>query len=105
MPRLVYLASARRDFTTILDYVTRESGSLATGSRFVGRLRQQCAKLAALPGQLGRARPELLPGIRSFPFKGYVIFFRYVDDTLQVVNVIEGHRDIPTFVDEDAPKS
>jgi toxin ParE1/3/4 len=75
--RLVYLASARRDLASILDYITRESGSLAVGRRFVGRLRQQCLKLASLPGRLGRARPELRPDIRSFAFRGYVIFFRY----------------------------
>jgi plasmid stabilization system protein ParE len=32
--------------------------------------------------------------IRSVAFKSYVIFFRYVDDTFEVVNIIEGHRDI-----------
>ena len=32
--------------------------------------------------------------IRSSAFKGYVVFFRYRDDLLEIVNVIEGHRDI-----------
>jgi plasmid stabilization system protein ParE len=57
-------------------------------------LRQQCRDLAALPGTLGRPRPELRPDIRSFPHKGYVILFRYVADTFEVANIIEGHRDI-----------
>ncbi|WP_246780918.1 type II toxin-antitoxin system RelE/ParE family toxin [Rhizobium sp. BK602] len=43
---------------------------------------------------MGRARPELLPDVRSFAFHGYVIFFRYVDDVFEVVNIIEGHRDL-----------
>lgn len=43
---------------------------------------------------MGRARPELLPDVRSFAFRGYVIFFRYVDDVFEVVNIIEGHRDL-----------
>lgn len=93
MRRLVYLASARRDLSDILKYITRESGSVATARRFVQRIQQQCAKLAALPGTLGRPRPELHADIRSFPFRGYVIFFRYVDETSQVVDVLEGHRD------------
>ncbi len=62
---------------------------------FVNRMRQQCGKLAALPGTLGRARPELRPDIRSFPFRGYVIFFRYGTETFEVVNILEGHRDFP----------
>jgi toxin ParE1/3/4 len=57
----------------------------------------QCRKLASLPGTLGRPRPELRPDIRSFPFKGYMIFFRYKDDMFEVVNVLEGHRDVIAY--------
>jgi plasmid stabilization system protein ParE len=44
---------------------------------------------------MGRARNELRAGLRSHPYKSYEIFFRYVGDTLEIANVIEGHRDIP----------
>lgn len=79
------------------DISPKESGSPETARRFVAQLRQQCEKLASLPGTLGRARPELYPDLRSSPFKGYVIFFRYVDDSLEIVNILEGHRDIDSF--------
>ena len=102
MRQLVYLASARRDFAAILEYITRESGSLAIGQGFVDVLRQQCKKLASLPGTLGRARSELRPDIRSFAFKGYVIFFRYERQKFEVVNVLEGHRDVITYFRDDS---
>jgi plasmid stabilization system protein ParE len=57
-------------------------------------LRQKCRQLAGLPGTLGRHRPELRPDMRSFAYKGYVIFFRYERDALEVVNIVEGHRDV-----------
>ncbi len=101
MPRLVYLASARRDFAAILEYITRQSGSLAVGQGFVEAVRQQCRKLASLPGTLGRARPQLRHDIRSFAFRNYVIFFRYKNDTFEVVNVIEGHRDLVAYFWDD----
>ena len=91
------LPSVQADLVNILEHITRESGQLIVGRRFVGTLRQQCRDLAALPGTLGRARPELRPDIRSFPYKGYVILFRYVGDTFEVANIIEGHRDIETL--------
>jgi toxin ParE1/3/4 len=94
VPRLKMLPSAQADLVNILEHITRESGHLAIGRWFVASLRQQCRELAALPATLGRARPELRPDIRSFAFKGYVILFRYVDDVFEVVNIIEGHRDI-----------
>ena len=97
MRQLILLDSALADFTSILDYITRQSGNLAIGRAFVDRLRIQCEKLASLPGTLGRSRPELRPDIRSFAFKGYVIFFRYQGDRFEVVNVLEGHRDIIAY--------
>ena len=96
MSRLVFTTAARRDFVSIFDYIARESTSVATGRRFAASLRGKCAELAALPGQLGRARPELRPDIRSYAFRNYVIFFRYRGDLFEVVRVIEGHRDIDT---------
>jgi plasmid stabilization system protein ParE len=95
--QLVYLASARRDLADIFDYIARESGSRVIGRRFIETLRAQCRKMAALPTILGRPRPELRSDIRSAPFKGYTIFFRYEPDTFEVVVVLEGHRDADTY--------
>ena len=43
---------------------------------------------------MGRERSELLPGMRSFPIGRYLIFYRIVEDTLQVVRVLSGYRDL-----------
>lgn len=99
MRGLVYTLAAKQDLLDILDYIAAESGNVVVGLRFTTQLRQQCSKLATLPGTLGRARPELRPDIRSFAFKGYVIFFRYAPDVLEVVNILEGHRDIESRFD------
>jgi toxin ParE1/3/4 len=64
-------------------------------------LRRQCRQLAELPGTLGRARPELSPQIRSLAFQGYVVFFLYETDAVQIVNILEGHRDIVAHFEDD----
>ena len=97
MRHLVYLASAYRDLLDIQRYIARESGHLSGASRFTELIQQQCERLASLAGMLGRSRPELRPDIRGVPFKGYVVFFRYADDTVEVVNILHGHRDIDAF--------
>ena len=104
MPRLKYLPSAKNDLVDILGYITRESGSLSVGRRFVDLLRQKCANLASIQGQVGTARPELMTEIRCFPFRSYVIFFRYVDEgaTFEVMNILEGHRDIERHFDQSS---
>ncbi|MBF0325182.1 MAG: type II toxin-antitoxin system RelE/ParE family toxin [Alphaproteobacteria bacterium] len=100
MRRLVYLASVRQDLLDILNYVAAESGSVAVAQEVITQLRGRCHAIASKPGTLGRARPELRTDIRSIAHKGYVIFFRYVEDRLEVVNILEGHRDIDAHFSE-----
>jgi plasmid stabilization system protein ParE len=78
-----------------------QSGSRTIAERFASELRRKCAALADAPIRMGRARNELRPGLRSCPYKSYVIFFRYVADALEVVNVIEGHRDVAALFGEE----
>ncbi len=94
MARLVYLSSARRDLVSIFNHIAREVGSRNTASAFIDKLDKHCQKLASLPGTSGRARPELGSDIRSAARGSYVIFFRYRIDRFEVINVVEGHRDI-----------
>ena len=83
-----------------LRYVAHESGNQSVALQFTERLRQQCRKLAQLPGQIRRHRPELLSDLYSLPFGNYVIFFRCFDDVLEIVTIIEGHRDIDTMFND-----
>lgn len=94
MRSLRYTSDAIDDLGTITEYIAQESGNRAIAESFTGALLQKCSGLAQLPGTLGRARPELMPDIRSIPFKSYVIFFRYADEAVEIVNILEGHRDI-----------
>ena len=76
------------------------------GSQFVlnytRRIRQPCQKLAELPGQLGRERPEILTGLRSFAVDNYVIFFRYIEEVVEIVSIIEGHWDVARIFDKNS---
>jgi plasmid stabilization system protein ParE len=101
--RLRYSAAARRDLGQIYHYIRERSGSGDVARRFVQELRSKCRLLADSPIRMGRPRAELRADLRSHPHKSYVIFFRYVGDNeeLEIVNVIEGHRDIPALFHED----
>ena len=76
------------------------SGDNEAALKFVRKLRLQCRRLAELPGQIGQSRPELRDDIRSFAFGNYVIFFRYEKQTLDIVSIVEGHRDIDALFDD-----
>ena len=102
MPRLAYLAAARRDIAEIAARIEHESASRAIAETFVEKLTGYCERLAELPGLLGRARPEFGRDYRSITFGSYVIFMRYADEDgprshLYVVHVVHGARDLDAY--------
>jgi plasmid stabilization system protein ParE len=100
--QLRFTPRADQDLIELFDYIAEASGSPETARKFFAEIELQCSKLARLPGLLRRARREFRPDLRSMPFKGYVIFFRYLDgDVLEIVHVIEGHCDIAAVFAKD----
>jgi toxin ParE1/3/4 len=97
VPRLRFSAAAKDDLDSIAEYIARQSGSRMVAERFTRGLRGKCHDLARAPIQMGRSRVELRAGLRSHPYGNYVIYFRYVGDVFEVVNVLEGHRDAAAF--------
>lgn len=82
---------AETDILEVWDYIADDS--LAAADRWVDRLDEQFRVLATQP-MMGRARDELAPGVRSFTFERYVIFYVPLDDGIDVVRVLHGARDI-----------
>jgi plasmid stabilization system protein ParE len=99
--KLRYSSAAREDLENIATYISEQSGSRATAAKFTSDLRSKCRDLAGLEAIIGRPRPELRHDLRSFPFGSYVIFFRYLEDTFEIVNIIEAHRDLDAIFDKD----
>ena len=74
-----------------------------TARRFIGELDEKCRDLAASPfAILGRARPELRSDLRSLVHGNYVIFFRYLPGTVEIVTIVEGHLDLDALFRDDA---
>ncbi|MEG3175966.1 type II toxin-antitoxin system RelE/ParE family toxin [Sphingomonas sp. RB3P16] len=73
-------------------FIAQQAGTTVARA-FVKRLGERCSKVAALPGTLGSARPELGPDVRSTPHKAYVIYFRYLGNMVEIVGILDAHRD------------
>lgn len=97
MRKATLLPTATRDLANILQYIARRSGHYSLAEKYVAKLRSACHKYASITGVIGKARPDLRPDLRSLPYENYVIFFRYNEGEFEVVNIIEGHRDIESY--------
>ncbi len=45
----------------------------------------------------GRLRSELRAGLRSFPIRSYVLFYRIDGENINILRVLHGQRDIETL--------
>lgn len=100
MLRLGFTSAARRDLVAIETYIAEHAGE-AVADTFLAGLHDLCVRVASLPGLLGTARPDLAPDLRSTPHRNYVVYFRYVDKTLEVVAVLHGKRDARAYFGDD----
>jgi toxin ParE1/3/4 len=80
------------DREKIWDYYVRVAG----GHTAEKVLREIAAVVALLEDHpfAGRARNEVRPGLRSFAATPHVVFYRVVNDTPEIVRVLDGRQDI-----------
>ncbi len=94
MKRVLFAPAAESDLEMIHDYIA--AANPAAAAALVARLEDLAARLADAPG-MGRARPDLLPNLRSFPLGSYLLFYRPSGNGIEIVRVLHGARDIPAL--------
>jgi toxin ParE1/3/4 len=75
----------------VLAYIAQENPQAAIET--IDALEEKAQLLTDNP-QLGRARPDLLENIRSFPYGNYIIFYRPTSDGILIVRVLHSARDV-----------
>jgi toxin ParE1/3/4 len=95
MAEVRFSIAARTDLADIWDYLV-EHGSVLTADRVIRSLHASCRRLAEMPG-MGRRRnfpnPEFA-GLRSWTVEPYVVFYVPLPDTVEIVRILHGARDI-----------
>ena len=91
MARVTRRPQAEADILEIWEYIAGDSISAA--DQWVDELHEKMSLWASQP-LMGRARDELVPGVRSLTFGRYVVFFEPLPDGIDVVRVLHGSRDI-----------
>lgn len=78
-------------------YLARASGSAEIASRFIEDIAERFWLLARHP-YLGRQRDDdLRPGLRSLAAGEYVIFYRVESESVLILHILHGRRDIASF--------
>ena len=89
--RLVISRSAETDLILIWVYHAEKSEHAAQ------RIRQEIVSKYELLLQFphsGRSRDELQVGLRSLPIGSYIIFYREIEDGIEIVRALHGAQDV-----------
>lgn len=79
------------DYEEIWRYIAKDN--LSAADRLIGKFEQHLAMLSRMP-ELGKSEEELFPHLRSFPVGSYLLFYRPIEDGIELVRVLHGARDI-----------
>jgi|CXWL01.1.fsa_nt_gi toxin ParE1/3/4 len=92
MIQAVFRPEAEIDLAAIALHVAQSSPERARA--LVARLRHRTLTLITLP-RAGRPRPEFGADLRSLVERPYVLFYRVIGDTAEIVAIVHGARDLP----------
>lgn len=87
---LVLSEKAREDLEDIWDYLALDS--IEAADQALDDIYTVCQTLSTMPS-MGRSREDLLPGIRSFPTKRHIVYYRLHIQILEVVRILHTRRD------------
>jgi toxin ParE1/3/4 len=94
------LTDRARDDLRAIWFETANRRDEAAADRMTAKVLEACRAHARFP-ETGRSRDDLLPGLRSFPVAPFVVFFRPHADTIEVLRVLHGRRDVGPLLRED----
>ncbi|MBE9080165.1 type II toxin-antitoxin system RelE/ParE family toxin [Romeria aff. gracilis LEGE 07310] len=93
-----FTPTASRDLENIIDYIA-ERADLDAAERILRKINEKCLRLASFPG-MGRLREELAPNLRSFPIEQYLIFYRSVEDGVEIIRILSGYQNVTALFEE-----
>jgi len=92
--KLIIADQAIEDLMDIWLYIA--SGSIQNADRCMDFLYEKSFSLCDTP-EIGRERPELLPGIRCLPVKRYLVFYRVTEEAIEIARIVSGYRDVASL--------
>lgn len=91
MITVIRTAAAEADLEDIYDYL--HSVNPAAAEKILRGIYERFRLIEEQP-EIGRARPELGEGVRSFTTDDYVLFYRVQGETVEVGRIMHGTRDV-----------
>ena len=91
MARIARTQASRRDAADIWHFIALDNERAA--DKLLAKIHRAFELLSETAG-MGRLRPEFGVGVRSTSIGNYIIFYRPIDDGIEVLRIFHAARDI-----------
>lgn len=98
MRELLISSEASKDLEEIINYFYNVN--IQAGENFLEEFNKKCQYLANFPN-MGRSYKHIKDYLRGIPLDGYIIFYRVLDDSIEIMHVVSGHRDLEFLFSEE----
>jgi toxin ParE1/3/4 len=100
MSRYIFAIQARKDLKEISNRIALDNPAAAR--RLVDEIKRKCKTVADFPN-MERSYSDLLPSLQGFLVGDYIVFYFSKKNSIQVIRVLSGYRDLAAIFLEDAP--
>jgi len=97
MSQFIISPTASQDLEEIIDYLSEQDFDL--GEHFLAEFSRKCRNLSCFP-KMGRSYAELAPQLRGVLLQNHIIFYRSVENGVEIIRVIGGYRDLTSFFEQ-----
>ena len=90
---------ASQDLNELADYFAKNN--VEAGERFFQAFARKCQQLVIFSNS-GKSYETIRPELRGLSLEGYIIFYRVLDDGIEVLRVLSGRRNFQSLFEESS---
>lgn len=92
MTHYIINALASQDLTEIADYFFMVN--IEAGEKFFREFNRKCQQIVNFPYS-GKSYAYIYPELRGLLLENYVIFYRILEDSIEILRVVNARRNLP----------
>ena len=98
MSNFIISPSASRDLNQIAEYFLPRN--IKKREKLFKEFNKKCQYLTSFPN-IGRSYDHLKTGLRGLPLERYIILYEVIDNSVTILRVVSGYRDLESLFLED----
>ena len=95
MGKYILSQKSQNDIESIYEYGNYRFGKVMAFNYLIEL--KSCFEILADNPKMGKERYEIKQGLYSFPFVSHLIFYRILQNSIRIVRVLYGSRDLQKF--------